>query len=232
MTFALLLLSLQAAPMQLPPFEAPVLPDDVLAEQRGGFRLPSGIDVAMTVQTQSAINGAIVLRTVFQVDRGAPTLTIYAPRQGEVVASTSGQATSATIAGAAPTVSYDNRNMLEVRTGYTPTLTVTSGNSATPDALSAGLAQVASGAATDAGLVTEGAHGGVRTIELRGADLSITHIAGDAFGSAIANSGSDRQIDTQTSVSISLANAGPDVLGSAMFRVEDIALQAVAMRGQ
>ncbi|QQV76690.1 hypothetical protein H5J25_14850 [Sphingomonas aliaeris] len=230
MTFALLLLSLQAVP-QAAPFDAPVLSDEMLAEQRGGFRLPSGIDVAMTVQTQSAINGAIVLRTVFEVDRGAPNLTIYAPRQGETVSSGAAQGATAT-GGSAPTVTYDNRNMLEVRPGYTPTLTVASGDSGTSGALPAGLAQVASGATTDAGLVTEGAHGGVRTIELRGADLSITHIAGDAFGSAIANSGSDRQIDTQTSVSINLANAGPDVLGSAMFRVEDVALQAVAMRGQ
>ena len=231
MTFALLLLSLQAVP-QAAPFDAPVLSDEMLAEQRGGFRLPSGIDVAMTVQTQSAINGAIVLRTVFEVDRGAPNLTIYAPRQGETVSSGATPGATAATGGSAPTVTYDNRNMLEVRPGYTPTLTVASGNSGTPGGLPAGLAQVASGTTTDAGLVTEGAHGGVRTIELRGADLSITHIAGDAFGSAIANSGSDRQIDTQTSVSINLANAGPDVLGSAMFRVEDVALQAVAMRGQ
>lgn len=231
MTFALLLLSLQAVP-QAAPFDAPVLSDDVLAEQRGGFRLPSGIDVAMTVQTQSAINGAIVLRTVFEVDRGAPSLTIYAPRQGETVASGTAQGGTVMVAGSAPSVTYDNRNMLEVRPGYTPTLTVASGNAGGSDAVPAGLAQIASGATTDAGLVTAGAHGGVRTIELRGTDLSITHIAGDAFGSAIANSGSDRQIDTQTSVSISLANAGPDVLGSTMFRVEDVALQAVAFRGQ
>jgi len=222
---ALLLLLLQAAPLPGPPVE-----DPVLAEQRGGFRLPSGIDVAMTVQTQSAINGAIVLRTVFEVDRGAPNLTIYAPRPGEAVVAHGGQQPAAAAAAAtAPTVSFDNRNTLEVRPGYTPTIGVVarpnSGN-AIPD----GLTQVASGTTTDAGVVTDAAQGGVRTIELRGADLSITHITGNAFGSAIANTGSDRQIDTETSVSISLANAGPDVLGSTMFRVQDIAIDAAAMR--
>lgn len=207
---------------------APV-PDPVLAEQRGGFRLPNGIDVALTVQTQSAINGAVVLRTVFQLDEGPANLTIYAPKPGETVAA--GDRASTTQATSMPSVSFDSRNGIQVQPGTSgPAVAISSGPANAPGAVPAGLTQVASGAQTDAGLITEAARGGVRTVELSGADLSITHLSGNAFGSAIANTGSDRTIDTTTSVSIDLANAGPDVLGSAMMRVQDVATDAATMR--
>jgi hypothetical protein len=61
-------------------------------------------------------------------------------------------------------------------------------------------------------------------------DIRIFHLTRNAIGSAITNTGSDRAIDTHTSVSIDLRNAGPDVLGSAMLRVEDVALGALASR--
>lgn len=220
----LLLLLAQAGPMAAAP-----VPDPILAEQRGGFRLPSGIDVALTVQTQSAINGAVVLRTVFQLDKGPASLTIYAPKPGETVAA--GDRGTATQGTGMPSVSYDSRNGIQVQPAIGgPNVAISSRSASASAAVPAGLAQVASGAQTDAGLVTEAARGGVQTVELRGADLSITHLSGNAFGSAIANTGSDRTIDTTTSVSIDLANAGPDVLGSAMMRVQDVATDAATMR--
>ena len=66
----LLLLAGQVAPLS----------DAELARQRGGFRLPNGVDVALTVQTQTAVDGAVVLRTVFRADQGAPTLTVFTPK--------------------------------------------------------------------------------------------------------------------------------------------------------
>ncbi len=213
-----------------PPIAASPVAEPVLAEQRGGFRLPNGIDVALSVQTQTAINGAILLRTVFQVDRGAPSLTIYSPKAGEVVAldTAGGEKRAASATG--PTISYDRMTGLQVVPGTSPsTLSVSAGRTTT-DSLPAGLTQVTDGTPTDAGAISDTTRNGVRTVSLAGADLTITHLTGNAFGSAIANSGSDRTIDTQTTVSITLGNAGPDVLGSALFRVQDVALDAVAMR--
>ncbi|MGJ3626986.1 hypothetical protein AB5I41_08885 [Sphingomonas sp. MMS24-JH45] len=85
-------------------------------------------------------------------------------------------------------------------------------------------------AATAAGSVSERTQGALRLVELTGSDIAVTHIAGGAFGAAIANMGSDRTIDTQTSVAIDLSGAGPDVIGSAMLRVQDVATQALAGR--
>ena len=94
-------------------------------------------------------------------------------------------------------------------------------------AASIGLEQVtASHVATDAGTVDRTRNG----VSLTGADFSVTHFIGGAFGSAIANAGNDRTITTATTVSIDLRNAGPEVLGSALLRVEDVALGATAWR--
>lgn len=226
-----LLIALAAAAQGNAPLAAPALPDVVLAEQRGGFRLPSGIDVAITVQTQTVVDGAIVLRTVFRADQGAPTITILAPTPGHPVAAGTTTTTASTGATTAmPSVTYDRNAGIQVTPGVgTPQIAVTSGGAQTVAATD-GLAAVQAGAATDNGTISTGSTGGVRTVTLDGSDLSITHLAGNAFGSAILNSGNDRAIDTQTAVSISLSNAGPDVLGSAMFRIQDVALAATAMR--
>ena len=42
------------------PFGVAALPEEVRAQQRGGIRLPSGIDVALSVDTVTAIDGSVV----------------------------------------------------------------------------------------------------------------------------------------------------------------------------
>ena len=207
------------------PLAGVAVPDAELAAQRGGFELPNGIDVALTVQTQTSLNGAIVLRTVFRADQGPATLTVYAPRAGETVAAARGAAGTNTVA--MPTISYDSRSGLQVMPGA-PTVAVTAGAAAA--AHEAGLAQVANGAITDNGTIAQTLRGGVESTELRAYDLTISHLAGSAFGSAILNSGSDRAIDTQTTVGIELHNVGPTLLASAALRIEDVAIDAMAMR--
>lgn len=216
---SLLLLMLAAGP-----FAAAPIADEELAVHRGGFSLPGGIDVAMTIDTQTAVDGAVVLRTVFRADQGTPTLTTYVPRAGETVA---GAPVRVAGGATAPTISYDRQSGIRVTGGVaTPGVSLTG----RPGPIPAGLEQVAPGAATAAGTVSERTQGALRLVELTAADLSVTHIAGGAFGAAIANMGSDRTIDTQTSVAIDLSGAGPDVIGSSMLRAQDIATQALAGR--
>ena len=217
----LLLLAQDVALASVPPSGA--LPDAELAAQRGGFELPGGIDVALTVQTQTSLNGSVVLRTVFRADNGPATLTVYAPRPGETVAA---RGVAGTGRAAMPTITYDSRSGLHVTPGVS-TLAVSTG--ATP-ATEAGLAQVADGAVTDHGTIVQAVRGGVQSTELRSDDLTIAHLAGSAFGSAILNSGSDRAIDTQTTIGIDLNNAGPTLLASAALRIEDVAIDAMSLR--
>lgn len=211
----LLLLALAAGPFAVAP-----LADEELAGHRGGFALPGGIDVAMTIDTQTAVDGAVVLRTVFRADQGVPTLTTYVPRAGETVAAAPVRVAAVTTV---PTVSYDRQSGIQVTGGLaTPDVALTGA----PGAIPAGLEQVSGGA----GNVSERTEGALRLVELTGADLTVTHLAGSAFGAAIANMGSDRTIDTQTSVAIDLTGAGPDVIGSSMLRVQDVAMQALVGR--
>ena len=63
-------------------------------------------------------------------------------------------------------------------------------------------------------------------MRLEGDGLDITHLVGNALGSIIANTGSDRAIDTATTVGIDINGASPANLGSAMLRVEAIAIDS------
>ncbi|WP_267347491.1 hypothetical protein [Sphingomonas sp. GM_Shp_2] len=212
------------------PFAAAPVADTELAEQRGGFRLPSGIDVALTVQTQTAINGAVVLRTVFRTEDAGPSFAVYTPRPGETVAAR-GDGGQGGAPATTPVISYDRATGIHVTRGAAvPGVTIT-GGAASAQSLAAGLQRVGdASAATDAGWLRQATAGATRTATLEGQDLSITHFAGAGFGSLILNTGDDRAIDTQTSVSIALANAGPDVLGSAMFRAANVGIEAAMMR--
>lgn len=222
-----LALLLQAAA----PLAAPVVPDPELGAMRGGVRLPNGVDVALTVQSQTSVDGRVVLQSVFRADQGTPTFTVFAPRAGEPVAAPAQQSASAAANTNSPTISYDSRNGLQVTPGQTIAPVAIAANAQGASALTPGLEAVSNGAVTDNGVIATSATGPVRTVELQAADLRIVHLAGAAFGAAVTNMGSDRTIDTATSVSIDLRNAGPDVVGSAMFRVQDVALDALALRG-
>lgn len=236
MTMAALLLAAQAvalAAAPAPDFPSPRLSDPELATQRGGIRLPNGIDLALTVQTQTAINGAVVLQTVYAIDKGPPQLTVYAAPKGGMPAAPAASEAGAAPATITPVVSYDARTGLTVTQGFRGMpITVGTGSSAGSLKVADGLVMVGRGAKlpTESGVVAADSAGLLQTVTLTGKDFSIAHLAGAAFGSAIANSGSDRTIDTMTSISLDLGSAGPDVLGSAMLRVENVALGALGSR--
>ena len=223
---ALLLL----AAVQEVPWERAPIPDPVLAQQRGGFRLPNGVEVSMSVRTDTAINGALVLRTVFAADRGTPTVTVYAPRNGATVASGLSPATAGAATTGSPTVSFDGRGGIQVTPAVATLAVRGAGGGDVGAALPAGLVQVDAGAVTDNGTIAQAANGLARAVTLQGPDVSVTHLVGTALGSAIANAGSNRTIDTQTSVAIDLHGAGPDVVGSSLLRVGSVAEGALQGR--
>lgn len=209
--------------------------DPELATMRGGFRLPGGIDVALTVTTQTSIDGALVLRSVFRADDGKPTLAVFAPAPGQTLPTErSGAAAGGAEANGTGnvTVQFDRQNGATLISGapITPNVTVAAGPPADTanDGLqvldtSAGAVQTAAGAVSVRDLPT-----GTR-VQLEGGGVDVSHLYGNAFGSAIANSASNRAIDTDTTIALDLRNAGADVLGSTMFRVENVALESARM---
>ncbi len=166
-----------------------------------------------------------MLQTVTKIDEGSPTTQVYVPADGEPVALPSGEA--GVTSAVTPVITYDRQNGIRVTGGNAVPLSLTSGGE-WQSKVAEGLKAVDASApvVTDNGTVQQNMAG----VALQADDLRIVHLTGSAIGSAIANSGNDRAIDTLTTLSIDLSNAGPDVLGSAMLRVESVAVDAASMR--
>lgn len=234
------LIILQAAVLPLPPVEtqpppftrAPVA-DAVLAEQRGGIRLPNGIDVDLSIDTITAIDGRIVLQTVTRITEGSPVVTAYVPEGDDAVPlGQQSETPRAPHPNGVPQITYDRQNGLAVTTSMPAVrATITTGQGSTaPKHSGLRAIDLTDAATTPDGIVKLLEEGGVGGVELQGTDIRILHLTRNALGSAITNTASDRAIDTFTTVSIDLRNAGPEVVGSAMLRVEDVALGALASR--
>lgn len=65
------------SPVTANPFGRRAVPAEALETMRGGFALPGGIDVSIAVQSDTAVNGALVLRTLFLANAGSPTLSVF-----------------------------------------------------------------------------------------------------------------------------------------------------------
>ncbi len=229
MAIALIALALASATMP-----GTHLSDPELATLRGGFRLPTGIDVSLAVQTDTAVNGALLLRSVFVADHGTPTLQVFAPAAGTEVVSTTHAADAASSGGVS--VQFDRQNgvVFVPATTATPAVSVSTGSTMPNDAASAGLSAVpvSVGSApveTAGGAVSVEALPDGERVRLEGAGLDVSHVVGAAFGSVLANNANDRVIDTTTTISLDLTHVGPEALGSTMFKVENVAVEAAQL---
>lgn len=85
------------------------------------------------------------------------------------------------------------------------------------------------GVSTAAGTVRlSGAGSGAQRLTLSGRDYDVTHLLGNAIGSTIANRGDNRSFDVSTTVDVSLANATPALLGSALPQATNLASDVAA----
>ncbi|MEP2735375.1 MAG: hypothetical protein ABJP34_03675 [Erythrobacter sp.] len=84
-----------AAPVaaQSSPFgDVAAMDDAELADERGGFLLPGGIDLDMVIAQETSIDGELVLRSSYVLAEGAPIVSIEHVSQG-VLATTEGNDT-------------------------------------------------------------------------------------------------------------------------------------------
>jgi len=204
--------------------------DSELAGLRGGFTTPGGINVALAVQMDAAINGVLALRTVFRIDQGVPVVAVYAPAPGA--------------APIAPSVGVGDAGagtaLMVVRTGPAGIASVTPAVPATvnlrvssgpdvnfgtapagwsPLALNVGGAPVA----TDAGSVSLRQLPSGSVVELVGVQLVVTQIVGQSFANIVQNSANNRTIDTATTVNIDLANTAATAAAVGAARVAGFA---------
>jgi hypothetical protein len=214
-----------------PAFDGPAVSDQALSTMRGGFSLPGGLAVSIAVQTDTRVDGALLLRSVYRVDQGAPTLSVYAPDGS--ASSQNGQPRPTNEGAPAQVgVSFDRSNGVSIvtRPGFAPTISITTGNG--PANIDAGppIAATIDGPGTQVagGVLTIRSLPGGDRIQLQGDNIDISHLVGMAFGSVIQNTASDRAIDTATVVSMGISGANISNLGSAASRIESLGLDSVS----
>lgn len=186
--------------------------DADLSEMRGGFGLPGGLQVAIAVQSDTRVNGLLMLRSVFVVDQGAPELSVFGRTDGSTAASGvvgGGSTTSISVSSQTAPVGGAAEGLRQ--------LAVTPGGAAV---------------ATDGGSVHVDRLGAGNQVVLSGSTLDVSHLAGQAYGSIVANRGNDVTIDTVTNINIDLKNTLPSNIGSAMFRVEALAIDSATRMGR
>ena len=232
---AFALLAVQPATAQdAPAAPAPVLTDPELAQLTGKFLLPGGVEVALTVTSDTVLNGQPVLRTVLAIDRGS-TLSVFGRDPAAAVStSATGTVTHATDSGGPTgvTIAMDRHSGIQT---ITPTYSATQPSvtlgAPVADVSAAGLERLAitpDGPAvrTPDGLVSVRTLSNGALVSLTGDQLQASHLAGQSIATALVNSGNDRVFDTVTNVAVDLRNVTAYQLGSAAFRADTLALDA------
>jgi hypothetical protein len=203
-----------AAAAETSVFSKKPVSDAELEGMRGGFVLPGGVDVSIAVQSDTRVNGVLMLRSVFVAHQGPPVLSVF------------GRTDPAT--GVTQTTSPG--------TASTTSITVGKGAAAGIGEGQDGLSKLdlAPGGAVEAagGIVRIEKHGSVGTqIVLSSTTLDVRHLVGQAYGTIAANSGNDVAIDTSTTINLDVQNATPLNIGSAMLRVSTLGSDVAAALG-
>lgn len=218
-------------------FAAPPIRDMELARMRGGLRLPNGLDVSLGIDIQTRVNGLLALHTVYASEGPAAGVRVFVDGAKPVPLAPATQTISASAVPSMPVLVVDRSptGTTIVPTTATPATTVNLVNG-DPSTWLSGEGQVqlpvtANGAPVpspqgDVKLETND-RGAVVTLQTP--SLSVQQLVGQATGVVLANSGSDRTIETVSSVNVDLQGVSPALL-SGLFAAQRAALDAVVGR--
>lgn len=196
----------EGAALEASPFGKPPVADQALADMRGGFITPGGLDISVAVQSDTRVNGVLLLRTVLvAVAAAAPTLTAYAQEQG---APPPPPGTAAAAAGGGVVVN--------IGTSAAPL-------GGAPDGLKAFDLKPGEAVATATGTLKLDQTGGASRVVLSGPQIDIQHLTGQSFGSMVANRSNDVAIDISTIVNLDLSSVPTLSIGSGLFKIEGVA---------
>ncbi len=205
--------------------------EEMLEGSRGKFLLPNGVEVMMAVQTDTSVDGQLLLRSFFTVDQGPAQLAIYAPASSQAT-STGPGSQEQQVRPSDVWVSFDRESGVSlVERSFRNTaggVTVSSGAQApvgqSPDGSPALPLTPGGRVDTPNGAVSLDQLANGYKVSLTKRDLEVSHVFGQALGSVILNTANDRAIETSTTINLDLMNATPMNVGSAMPRVEGMAL--------
>ena len=190
-----------------------------LAEQRGGFVVPGGLNISIAVQTDTRVNGVLLLRSIFVADRGPAVLSVFG-RTDPVPEGTASAAANGANSGSTSAVTVGTASRIDTAANQPEGLTKLE------------LTPGAPGVSTAAGVVRLDQAGRGQQVVLTQPTLDVRHLVGQAYGTIAANRGNDVAVDTSTIINLDLGNVTPLSTGSVLFRVEALGLDAASQLGR
>jgi hypothetical protein len=161
----------------------------------------------MVVQSDTRVNGQLVLRTVLIAAQSAPTFSVFVKNGDDTGASQN----------SSPGPGGTTFNIIT----RAPTIT---------DSTPAGMTQVALAPGqtvdTASGQVSYQKTGNLGQVVLNAQNLEVRQMVGQAFGTIVSNRGNDMNIDTSTMINIDLTGVPTLSFGSALPRLDSLATDA------
>lgn len=219
------------------PLRAPRVPDADLAAMRGGVRLPNGLNLSLGIDIQTWIDGRLALHTVYASDGPATGVRVFTdgaqpvrtPPASATISSGGQPGIPLLVVDRSPT----GTTILPIKATAAATVNLVNGD---PSIWLSGEGQqeipvTPNGPAVAAppGLVSLAADADGTVVTLDTATLKIQQLVGQATGVVIANTASDRVIDTISAINVDLQGFSPALLAGA-FAAQRAALDATLPR--
>lgn len=202
------------------------VPDRALAGMRGGILLANGTNVAIGIALETRVDGIVALRTQFSTETVG--VQVFA---GGPPPATDGVATPANSSPGLPDIRII-RNGIGTTIGMAPNVSIGQMRVSSAAAETVGTPLDLGGdrsVATAFGTVQAMRTATGTVVQLTGADLSIQQSIGQAIGTVVANTASNRVIDTVTAVNIDLRGM---VIPAGMTSALEAVAIAVAARNR
>lgn len=209
------------------------LSDEDLARITGKFVLPNGVELALSVTSDTVVNGQLILRTVLTIDHGTQLQVFGRGQQAPTAPYAGAGGGSAVSTPTGVTVALDRQSGLQT---LTPTFSVTRAPGVTvggamQDPASLGLAALpvtpgGPAIATADGVVSLQAVRNGSQVIFNGDRLAVLNQVGQSIATAVVNSADNRTLDSVTNVAIDARNLAPYQIGMAQMKVDALAIDA------
>lgn len=214
------------------------VPDPELAVMRGGLLLPDGLDIAIGIDIQTRLNGALILHTIYSSDGPNAGIKVYTDGTTSPATTPATVSVATAAAQSTPTIIVDRATTgtIVAAPAQSAPVTVNLVQGAPSTWLGAAGQNVVPVTANGPAVASEGnsiqlaTTGQGSVVTLNGPGLAVQQFVGQATGIVVANTGNDRVIDTVSSINVNVQGISPALMAS-LFAANRIATSAIQARG-